>query len=322
MSENTFMPKISVIIPVYKAEKYLARCIQSVLNQTFTDFELILVDDGSPDNSPFLCDEWKKRDSRIKVIHKLNGGASSARNAGLELSKGKWITFLDSDDWIDKAMLKTFYDYVNKYKAQMVISEIEFVKKYKETKCKETKNEIKILSSIEALNRFFRLNGGPDPHSVCGTLIRSDILDAYRFIEGKMNEDIEACYYLSRTCKKIVYIKKSFYKYFQNKKGVTNSIFNRKKLDLIYVWDLVKHQVEQYTPEYIYACEMNCKRARFTLLTQMYINGYDHNDLYIKKYKEILEQEVHKYFFELIKWKMPISRKIILIFEYILTFRR
>ena len=91
-------PKISCIVPVYNVEKYLRRCVDSILNQTFTDFELILVDDGSPDNSPAICYEYAVKDSRIKVIHKVNGGVSSARNVGLDVAKGEWICFVDSDD--------------------------------------------------------------------------------------------------------------------------------------------------------------------------------------------------------------------------------
>lgn len=93
-------PKISVIVPVYKAEKYLHRCVDSILSQTFTDFELILVDDGSPDNSGVICDEYAVKDMRVKVLHKNNGGVSSARNVGLDSAQGEWLLFLDADDWL------------------------------------------------------------------------------------------------------------------------------------------------------------------------------------------------------------------------------
>jgi glycosyltransferase involved in cell wall biosynthesis len=94
------MSTISIIIPVYNVELYLNRCIESVLSQTFTDFELILVDDGSPDNSPKMCDEIAQKDSRVVVVHKKNGGLSSARNAGLDIAKGEYVFFIDSDDLI------------------------------------------------------------------------------------------------------------------------------------------------------------------------------------------------------------------------------
>ena len=102
-------PKISVIVPVYKVEKYLPECIESVLAQTFTDFELILVDDGSPDNSGAICDAYAARDPRIRVFHKENGGVSSARNLGLDHARGEWIAFVDSDDWIEREMYEKLY---------------------------------------------------------------------------------------------------------------------------------------------------------------------------------------------------------------------
>lgn len=103
------MPKVSVIVPVYKAEKYLNRCVDSILNQTFTDFELILVDDGSPDKSGHICGEYVRRDARVATIHKENGGVSTARNAGLDIARGTWIVFVDSDDWCESNYLSDFF---------------------------------------------------------------------------------------------------------------------------------------------------------------------------------------------------------------------
>ena len=107
--EESNMPKVSVIVPVYNVEKYIGRCIESILAQTFTDFELILVDDGSPDKSGTICDEYAKIDSRVRVIHKENGGVSSARNKGLDEARGEWIVFVDSDDWVEEEYLSVFF---------------------------------------------------------------------------------------------------------------------------------------------------------------------------------------------------------------------
>ena len=104
------MPEISVIIPVYKAENYLCHCIDSILGQSFVDFELILVDDGSPDGSGAICDEYAKKDDRIRVIHQKNRGVSSARNAGLDAARGNWVTFIDSDDYVKKEFLEHLYE--------------------------------------------------------------------------------------------------------------------------------------------------------------------------------------------------------------------
>lgn len=103
-------PKISVIVPVYNVEKYLHRCIDSILAQTFTDFELLLINDGSKDNSGIICDEYAAKDNRVRVFHKENGGASTARNMGLDNAKGEWIAFVDSDDWIEAEMYKEMLD--------------------------------------------------------------------------------------------------------------------------------------------------------------------------------------------------------------------
>lgn len=102
-------PKVSIIVPIFNVEKYLPRCIDSILEQTFTDFELVLIDDGSPDNSGKICDEYAKKDFRIRVFHKKNGGVSSARNFGMSKARGEWICFVDSDDWVDKKYLADFF---------------------------------------------------------------------------------------------------------------------------------------------------------------------------------------------------------------------
>lgn len=310
------MPEISVIVPVYKAEQYLDRCVKSILEQTYQNFELILVDDGSPDNSPSLCDEWAKNDNHIYVIHKENGGASSARNAGLKIAKGRWIAFADSDDWLDRTALKTLYDLANQYNVPMAIGGMRVVQKYTDASI-VMKQNAKVLSNADLMSRFFRLNGEPDTHSVCGAIIRRDILEDYSFIEGRMNEDVETCYYLARKCEAAVYTDAPLYNYFKNIEGVTNSGFSKKKLDLLDIWDIVQKQVEQFTPEYSYACEINCKRARFTLLTQMSLNGYDHHDPFMVETKRKLKREVRGAFWELMKWKMPISRKVLLVWECI-----
>lgn len=115
-------PKVSVIIPCYKVEKYLDRCVESVINQTLKDLEIILVDDESPDHVPEICDEWALKDARIKVIHKKNGGLGMACNSGIEVATGKYVAFLDSDDWIDTNMYQTMYDTAEKHQAQMVFT--------------------------------------------------------------------------------------------------------------------------------------------------------------------------------------------------------
>lgn len=117
------MPKISFIIPVYGVEKYIHKCLDSVLNQTFTDFEVILVDDGSPDMCPQICDDYAKKDSRVRVIHKKNNGVSAARNTGIDAAKGEWAYFVDSDDWLELDAAEKLYFEANQKNADCVISD-------------------------------------------------------------------------------------------------------------------------------------------------------------------------------------------------------
>ncbi len=120
------MPELSIIVPVYKVEKYLVKCIESILNQSFKDFELILVDDGSPDHCGFICDEYSKKDSRIKVIHQKNKGVSAARNAALNIAKGTYLGFVDADDWIVQDMFQAMLHTALSKEADVVICGINY----------------------------------------------------------------------------------------------------------------------------------------------------------------------------------------------------
>lgn len=120
------MPLFSIIVPIYKVEKYLPKCVDSIISQTYKDIEIILVDDGSPDGCPAICDEYAKKDNRIKVVHKINGGLVSARKAGLRHADGKYIGFVDGDDWIEPEMYSLFADRIKNYSPDMVLSDFYF----------------------------------------------------------------------------------------------------------------------------------------------------------------------------------------------------
>ena len=112
-------PLISVIVPIYNVEKYLARCVDSIVNQTYKNLEIILVDDGSPDRCPQMCDDYAEKDSRIKVVHKKNGGLSDARNAGMAVATGEYISFIDSDDWIETSMFELLLNNIFQYDCEI-----------------------------------------------------------------------------------------------------------------------------------------------------------------------------------------------------------
>jgi len=169
-NRNNKEPEISVIVPVYGVENYLARCVDSILTQTFTDFELILVDDGSPDGCPAICDEYAQKDNRIKVIHKENGGVSSARNAGLNIASGEYIVFIDSDDYVDCDYLSTLIQ----YDADVVVSG------------QETVNGLHTIQEVR--EQFYHWGGFSGP---CEKLFRREKVKDIRFREDiSIGEDL------------------------------------------------------------------------------------------------------------------------------------
>ena len=303
-------PAISVIVPVYKVEEYLDRCVQSILDQSFDNLEVILIDDGAPDRCPAMCDEWAKRDSRITVLHQKNGGASSARNAGLRVAQGKYIGFVDSDDWIEPGMYGSMYELITTNDADMVICEMQ----RKEKKNKSMAEKVELWDQKKCLDHFFRVNGEEDTHCIWNRLIKKEMLKDFSFIEGKMNEDVHACYCFAVRCKKAVYTNATYYHYTFNVNGVTNNRFTIKKMDLLYVWDKVRKLVANEIPEYLQVCDRNIERARFTLLAKMYFDGYDKENQSLKNVKKKLKIMVRKDLFSLLRWKMPLSRKILLLF--------
>lgn len=209
---------ISVIIPIYNVEPYLRRCLNSVLNQTYSNLEIILVDDGSPDNCPSICDEYANNDTRIVVIHKKNGGLSDARNAGLDICKGDYITFVDSDDWITPHYVETLLDSAIRTSSDISIGEI---KKTYEASCvlNNQKTTTRILNSREAVERLFSKTEASFV-AACGKLFKRNIIIHIRFPKNKIHEDEYLNYQWLYNAKKIVYIDQVLYFYFQRPNSI------------------------------------------------------------------------------------------------------
>ncbi|MCI5606734.1 MAG: glycosyltransferase [Treponema sp.] len=198
-------PKISIIVPVYNVEKYLKRCIDSILAQTFTDFECILIDDGSPDNCPAICDEYAKADKRIKVIHQENKGVSAARNAGLDTAKGEWIGFVDSDDWIEPNMYEQMLGSVNK-NVDVIICSVFGI---------ENKVLKKEFDSSAAVKYLFGDKGFQG--YVWSKIIRKEIIGNSRFdTRYKYMEDLSFLYEVFHKCNNFIWNTTPLYHYEQN----------------------------------------------------------------------------------------------------------
>lgn len=215
------MPQISVIVPVYKVEKYLHRCVDSILAQTYTDFELILVDDGSPDNCGAICDECAQKDSRIVVIHQANGGLSAARNAGIDWafanSDSEWLVFIDSDDWIYRRTLEILLGGVARKECHVVIG------KYQNTSGDDpVVDENRLSVERWSTAHFFRI------HTVnavvaWGKLYRKNLFHNIRYPVGKIHEDEFTTHKLLFQTENVAYVNQPLYAYFQNETGIMNT---------------------------------------------------------------------------------------------------
>ena len=224
------MELISIIVPVYNVEKYLVECIESILSQTYENFELILVDDGSPDNSGKICDEYAEKDGRIKVIHKENGGLPSARNAGLDIAAGEYAAFVDSDDVIENNYLKTLYE-----SNQRENSEISFCKfcRFDGVNTFELKENFPMGSIIvDPKNQDFlriakRLLSQKDNFfgSVCRSLFSKRVFSFVRFDEGikKGSEDLVYILNSLKFAKKLSFVDKVLYRYRVNLGSVSHT---------------------------------------------------------------------------------------------------
>ena len=183
-------PLISVVVPVYKVEDYLDECITSLIKQTYTNLEIILVDDGSPDKSPEMCDRWAKKDSRIRVIHKKNGGLSSARNVGIDYAKGEFLSFVDSDDFFDSQMYEKLYEGIMR-SPNIGISAIKFWK-YESGKARIYSVEWDTQKDVLIKAKDFGLLTLKQEicHAATNKLYKRGIFDYVRFREGIVNEDV------------------------------------------------------------------------------------------------------------------------------------
>ena len=258
---------ISVVIPVYRVEKYLERCVESVINQTYTNLEIILIDDGSPDNSGNMCDEYAKIDKRIKVIHKKNGGLSDARNVGIENSKGKYITFIDSDDYIEENYVEILYNTLKKYKVK--ISVADNLIKYDSGKVinNSTYKEY-IVTEKEALEKM--LWGERDLDNGAWTkLYDITLFNNVRYPVGRLYEDTATTYKIYDQCDYIAINSVPVYNYMKRKDSITQCEFNEKKLQLIVSVKEMTDFVSNKYPDLDIACERKMLWAYMSTLSQL-----------------------------------------------------
>ena len=220
---------ISVIIPVYKVEKYLCRCVDSVLEQTYTNMEIILVDDGSPDNCPVMCDEYARQDSRVKVIHQENAGLSGARNAGIDMAQAQWLAFVDSDDYLAADFLERLYQACVNTGSSLSVCRWEYVRG--ETIPEHGTGETRVYTGREMLANLYVPDGA---YFVVAwnKLYRKELFEDIRYPLGRIHEDEATTYRIYDKVKKAAYVDRSLYGYFVTPVSITRG-FNPKRMDWV-----------------------------------------------------------------------------------------
>ena len=240
-------PLISVIVPIYKVEKYLNRCIESIVNQTYSNLEIILVDDGSPDNCPQMCDEWAVKDSRIKVIHKENGGLSDARNSGMNLATGDVISFIDSDDWIDLKAFEVMLNVMQKKNSDIISGGVKWVNENGELLRKASVETYEILNTNDAMKEL--LHDGKLKQHVWNKLYRRKVIENIPFEKGKYHEDVFWSYQVIGQSKNISVIPDSFYNYFQRSDSIMGERYSLKRLDALDAMQLRCEYIKIHFPD-------------------------------------------------------------------------
>lgn len=241
---------LSVIIPVYKVELYLDDCVKSVVNQTYTQLEIILVDDGSPDNCPAMCDNWALKDNRIKVIHKVNGGLSDARNAGLKIATGEYVAFLDSDDWINESYYEVLINALINNHCDIVSGGYEVVFSRESKKIISDSGKTIVLDKNEAMSKL--IDESLLKHVVWNKIYKRSLINDVLFEVGKCHEDVFWTYQVIGKAQRIAVVDYKGLFYFQREDSIMGSSFSVRRLDAVEARSHRQVYLEKHFPALAY----------------------------------------------------------------------
>lgn len=259
---------ISVIVPVYKVEKYLEKCVNSIRSQSYSDLEIILVDDGSPDNCGKICDEMALNDQRIRVIHQKNQGLAAARNAGLAIAQGKYVAFVDSDDTIENGTYLLLYNMIEHYDTDIAICEC---RKVKESEVLEQVEYSKYENRVLDNNKLWELVFGQLNNSSCNKLYKRSLIGDLQFPKKVVHgEDLLFNIEYLAKCNIGVYNEAPVYNYLSRNNSITRSYFNENVFFEIVAKDKAKDLVKKYMPVQMSRAELFCFRARMNVLRSVY----------------------------------------------------
>lgn len=281
---------ISVIVPIYNVEEYIRECLESIINQTYTQLEIILVDDGSTDNSSNICDEYKKKDNRIKVIHQKNSGLSDARNAGIKIATGKYIQFIDSDDYIDRDMIEILYKLLAENSADVSICSNYILKdNIISSECSNKKNiydrkEILKEILIDEKIRSYAWN----------KLIRKEMFDNVKFPSKKIFEDVLTIPKIFEKSNKVVFLDVPKYYYRQREGSILNKQTNALRLEYIKAALEINKFIREKEPSLENYCAYNI--AHITIKTYNDIGFFNMKSLLEERIVQQLYEETNKIF--------------------------
>lgn len=273
---------ISIIIPLYNVENYIESCLKSVVHQTYNDLEIILVDDGSPDNSGLIADQWSKTDKRIKVIHKENGGLSSARNAGLDICMGEYVMFVDSDDIVSTEICQNLYDLIKKTNSEIAICEADHV--FDKHLHFTSSTNIKLYTKEDAIcEMWYQKSFLP---SAWGKLYDAKIFKELRFTEGIIFEDIDIMHEVFYLANNIVYTDAKLYGYMHHEDSITTKPFAKRDLVILNICQ----KVLDFSKDKSLKLHKAAKAYTITGAMRVYLNAPDQFTQEIKYSKELLSR--------------------------------
>ena len=297
---------ISIVVPIYKVENYIDKCIESIINQTYKNVEILLIDDGSPDNCPKICENYSKKDSRIKVYHKENGGLSDARNYGIERSKGKYICFIDSDDFVHEKFIEILYKNIKKYNADISICHHYKFKDYSETNNYLPKEETEVYTGLEMLNNLY--DNYLNNIVAWNKLYKRKLFDKIRYPKGKKLEDAYIIHKLYNNSKKVVITNLELYYYIQR----DNSIMGTLNTSALVEQDLLIERI-RYLEENKLKNEPVYENTIKKFIDRLYDNYY-----YLNIHGNINPNLYNKYFKFIKKYskKVKLNKKTKLMLEH------
>ena len=279
------MDLISVIVPIYNVEKYLRRCLDSICNQVYSNLEIVLVDDGSTDSSGKIADEYARRDIRFHVIHKQNGGLSDARNVGLSYCHGKYIVFVDSDDYVTEDYVVVLYDLLKHNHAD--ISAVSLTHKEEELSKINDSTTTKIYNTKEALQDLLYQRISTSANA---KMYRAELFSDIRYPKGRLYEDVIATYQIFEKATKVVWCDIKKYWYYVRTDSIVRSAFNVKKMDYVYNCEEVLEEVKKKYPALSKAAESRLLWAAIHIWVNFterkkYPEQYQHVYKTIKQYR-------------------------------------